>query len=1686
LDWRPIGAVGVNNTAGSAQLISESAPHAVGTQDLVNVQVNDAANQPLANVPVTLNVVNGPNAGKNFTATTDASGSAAIQYTSASQGSDLLQASVNNLTGGSLPSEQASASWTSADACPAPPAPNAALARIINVGQNTSSFGYDLRLAALLTDGTGEPLSGSAVAFTFSGQTASATTNANGVAAVTASSMSVGQTPLQVSFSGNQNFQPAHTSVTLTVQPSATLLRYTGSSLIADIGPQTFTAGLTDFLGKTPISGRTIGFILNGATTTAVTDVRGVARGTLNFTSVQPPGLAQLQINFGGDANYKASVRTVPVEMFQSTSFVIWGGNSGGLKVGQQVNFWGAQWVDQVTGGQFGADASFKGFADTLGSQGNAQCQPQANVSSLTNSCWQTKPGNSSPPASLGAAIGVLVSTAIVKTDSSIFGNIACSAVLRVHANPVYGPDPGHPGFGVIAGVNGDCAGVFPSPAMLTAVQQQTSPVLPGQQTQVSYAISNQGATDATGVNLSESFDQATPATGTANIGTIAATQSATGNFHVVIPTIAARQPGESSVDYQTRLAASDGRLFTSEAELTFTDLFGQLYAPLDFSSFGQLSLPRLNVGLSGASCIAPGALVSYPVTVENLGNATASQIAAKLTLPDGIVVSPAVPTLSAGTTFVSTTKWQSAPVAAKGANESTQTYLSRLQSLDSAVLPPAVAQAGWQDALGNAYGPVEQPFVSLTQRIPVVSVVTPSVQSVLPNQKKQFSFNVSNIGTGNAVQIALSLKRQDGSLITIPGFSLLGGQGATLMANYTASAIAAKSQLETDANYLARLAAANNSQLSLDAILKWTDSAANSYGPTDNPFSVTEQLPILSLAAPPAAVALPGQTVPLVFSLTNSGSAAGQTAVLNAGGATQTISDVATGQSQTDAINISTPAILAKASGESDTTYLARLQLADNQATPVTANLSWVDAVNNTYGPITASTQITALLPVVNIALVPQGAATDGNTIVFAATLTNSGHASATITAVSFTLPDGSIAQPPLSATALAPGASTTVNARFTIPVSQPAGTLTATAAVSWTDEALNSYGPVSASASVTVTQINDRAPVVNAGPSQTIILPANAVLNGTATENGIPLSTVLWSQIAGPGQVTFTNAASTATQATFSAPGTYVLELSASAPPFTGVDDVTIMVSPAAVIDSSFAVSAGPNQTATFPATAMLQGTASSSHGPLTTAWSQVDGPGTVTFADPASASTTATFSAPGTYVLRLTATDALKTGSSDVTVFVGKLACTRSTAGTDFWLVFAASVGSSAEAVTLNISGDVNTSGTVSIPGLQFTQNFSVTAGQATTVTIPTNVVMRSTDQVESKGVHVTAQAPITIHALDFVPFASDGFTALPTTSLGTDYVTVGYQDGSFGASLGGVTAGGGEFSVVATQDNTTVTITPSERDGRFGHHPAKVPYQIALNQGQTYQLQNLNGSTTDARQNGTDGDLTGSIITSDKPVAVVSGHECAFVPANVGFCNLLEEQIPPTDLWGKNFVTMPLATRQTGGDFFRVVAAHDGTSLQINGAQAATLNRGGFFDVSLAQPFIYRCRSANIGGPDVKGRYDRRCLLCCWRRVYCCSGRSLHGAGSAVRPVWRQLHCGYSGRRFFHQLSERGCAQRRPERHCDYSRRLVLARRRLCSDRNQRLLRSTDSGFAGVASSGFYFYSVQSYGLRLRSL
>ena len=113
---------------------------------------------------------------------------------------------------------------------------------------------------------------------------------------------------------------------------------------------------------------------------------------------------------------------------------------------------------------------------------------------------------------------------------------------------------------------------------------------------------------------------------------------------------------------------------------------------------------------------------------------------------------------------------------------------------------------------------------------------------------------------------------------------------------------------------------------------------------------------------------------------------------------------------------------------------------------------------------------------------------------------------------------------------------------------------------------------------------------------------------------------------------------------------------------------------------------------------------------------------------------------------------------------------------------------------------------------------------------------------------------------------------------------------------------------------------------------------IPHEtITLNAGDTYQIRDELGSN----------DLSGTIVTSDKPVAVFGSHLATFIPDGFFAADHIVEQLPATQAWGREFVTMPLATRKNG-DTFRFLAGTDGTVLKINGKAEATLARGQFFE------------------------------------------------------------------------------------------------------------------------------------------
>ena len=133
--------------------------------------------------------------------------------------------------------------------------------------------------------------------------------------------------------------------------------------------------------------------------------------------------------------------------------------------------------------------------------------------------------------------------------------------------------------------------------------------------------------------------------------------------------------------------------------------------------------------------------------------------------------------------------------------------------------------------------------------------------------------------------------------------------------------------------------------------------------------------------------------------------------------------------------------------------------------------------------------------------------------------------------------------------------------------------------------------------------------------------------------------------------------------TTVSFSDVGTYVLRLTANDGELETYDEATIEVQEGSLNDAPV-VNAGPDKTIIIDKSAILSGTVTDDGKPIppgavTTLWTMQDGNGVVTFADATAPVTTATFSATGTYTLRLTANDGLATSYDEMTVTVNPVA-------------------------------------------------------------------------------------------------------------------------------------------------------------------------------------------------------------------------------------------------------------------------------------------------------------------------------------------------------------------------------------------------------------------------------------------
>ena len=253
-------------------------------------------------------------------------------------------------------------------------------------------------------------------------------------------------------------------------------------------------------------------------------------------------------------------------------------------------------------------------------------------------------------------------------------------------------------------------------------------------------------------------------------------------------------------------------------------------------------------------------------------------------------------------------------------------------------------------------------------------------------------------------------------------------------------------------------------------------------------------------------------------------------------------------------------------------------------------------------------------------------------------------------------------------------------------------------------------------------------------------------------------------------------------------------------------------------------------------------------------------------------------------------------------------------------------------------------------------------TVAANSVQVITLPWTSQMTATVTTVGTGANaayrVRTTQPVTVY--QFSPleyqlngvysYTNDASLLIPTNAWRDDYLVAARNSWYWS---GGIWYPG-FYAVVASEDNTQVTLLPGPTTGAVAAGAGVAGNgtgTVTLQRGQILQVVGAVGNGSY--------DLTGTRVKSDKPIQVIGGHKCTYVPATTPACDHLEESMFGVSTLGKDYlVTSPRLPSQASpkASFVRIIATEAGTNLTYdppNGAWPASIaNAGAYVEVDLA--------------------------------------------------------------------------------------------------------------------------------------
>lgn len=203
----------------------------------------------------------------------------------------------------------------------------------------------------------------------------------------------------------------------------------------------------------------------------------------------------------------------------------------------------------------------------------------------------------------------------------------------------------------------------------------------------------------------------------------------------------------------------------------------------------------------------------------------------------------------------------------------------------------------------------------------------------------------------------------------------------------------------------------------------------------------------------------------------------------------------------------------------------------------------------------------------------------------------------------------------------------------------------------------------------------------------------------------------------------------------------------------------------------------------------------------------------------------------------------------------------------------------------------------------------------------------------------GIKIEATTKITAYYEVAAGSSREIFSLKGNKSLGTNFYT------PFQNSFANAVTTPGSFSsieIVATEDNTTVLITPKTA---VTGHVANVTYSITLDEGETYSARDVSSTAATS--------LSGSIVSSNKPIAITVFSGAL---SNGGCTSTVGDQITPTDYLGTDHI---IHKGTASGERIYILATENATTIDItnSGTTSTLINWGETYSYALTDNINY---------------------------------------------------------------------------------------------------------------------------------